>query len=66
MNWYGMQPVDVYVVRDLTFGRLHLRNEAVWVRKGDDSGAEPSFGLGIFAGTVAVWDFHNHRFGVGA
>jgi len=65
-TWYGMQPVDVYVVRELSFGPLHLRNEAVWVRKGDDSGEEPSFGLGIFAGTVAVWDFHNHRFGVGA
>jgi hypothetical protein len=65
-SWYGMQPVDVYTVANLEFGPIHLHNEPVWVRTGDDEGMEPSFGLGVLNNAVAVWDFHSRQFWIGS
>ena len=65
-SWYGMRPVDVYVVKELTFGPLTLTHEPIWVRRVDEDPAPPTFGLGMLPNAVGVWDFENRKFWVGS
>jgi hypothetical protein len=66
-TWGGHQSVDAYRVRRLPFGPLTLRNETVWVLRGDPANVVSAFGLGLFDDerAVAVWDFAAGRFWIG-
>lgn len=60
-----MQGVDVYVVRDLALGSIHLENERVWVRKEPFREVPALVGLGPFVEEVVVWDFAGNKLWIG-
>jgi hypothetical protein len=64
-SWAGLQTIDVYVVRELTFGPLVFKDEPVWVRTGKKLETTPTVGLGLLRRDTAVWDFSGNRFWIG-
>ncbi len=59
-TWTGLQPVDVYTLRHLPLGPLHLYDEPVWVRKGESLESLPLLGLGLLEHHTTVYDFSAH------